>query len=166
MSDDLLLNNDDCSLLNDTFQFNLLELFPSHDDVLSLSKQVEHLSLEINTQGLKVEIERLRRRRLGTTLKQVRHETIPIRNMLTQLQHENSILKEQICTSSNTHASENTRLGMITYCCLSRLHQILISVIPHVPMSPNEHSEVSQLTYEFLRAVQLIKFSRDVGSFV
>ena len=73
----------------------------------------------------------------------MRHETTQIRNMLTQLQHENAILKEQIGASSNTFARENARLGMITHCCLSRLHQILISVIPHVPMSPGEHGEVS-----------------------
>ena len=66
---DLLLNNDDYPLLSDSFQFNPLEIFPSQDDVLSFSKQVEHLSLEINTEGLKVKIEKLKRRRLGTTIK-------------------------------------------------------------------------------------------------
>ena len=103
MNDNLLLNNEECPILADTFQFNPLDLFPSPDNVIFLSKQVEHLSLEINIQGLMVEIEKLRRRWFGTTLKQMRHETFPVRNMLTQLQHENATLKEQICASSNTN---------------------------------------------------------------
>ena len=57
MNDNLLLNNEECPILTDTFQFNPLEIFQSPEDVLSLSKQIENLSLEINTQGLKVEIE-------------------------------------------------------------------------------------------------------------
>ena len=157
MNDDLLLNNEECPSIFDSSQFNPLDIFPSTDDVLSLTKQVEHLSLEVNTQGLKAELERLKRRRLGTTLKRVRQETIPIRKMLAQAQNENTTLKEQVNATSHIHYSEQTRLGVLTHCCESRIHQILISVIPHVQLSPGEHHGISQLTYELLRAAQQIK---------
>ena len=67
MSNDLIINDDECLLLVEPLQFNPLGLFPSPDDVLSLSKEIEHLSIEVNTQGLKTEIELLKRRHLGST---------------------------------------------------------------------------------------------------
>jgi len=36
------------------------------------------------------------------------------------------------------------------------VHQMLISIIPHILMTPDEHGEVAQLTYELLQASQQI----------
>ena len=69
MSNDLIIN--ECPLLVEPFQFNPLDLFQSPGDVLSLSKRIEHLSIEVNMQEPKTEIEWLKRRRLSSTLKQV-----------------------------------------------------------------------------------------------
>ena len=166
MSNDLSLNIEECPLFFDQSQFIPLGLFPSPDDVSLLTKQVEHLNLEVSTHGLKAEIEKLKRRRLKTTLKQVRLETIPMSHILAQVQSENLTLKEQLSTSSHIHFSKRAWLGVLTHCCLSRIPQILISLIPYVPMSPGEHHEVSQLTYRLLRAAQLIKSPAADESFV
>ena len=84
----------------------------------------------------------------------MRQTTIPMQKTLAHLQHENTILKEQLSVSPNTHYSEQARLSMWTHCSISRVHQILISIIPHILMTPGEHGEVTQLTYELLRASQ------------
>jgi len=59
-----------------------LDLFPSSDDISSLTKQIEYLNIEVNTQGLKTEVERLKRHRLGTKLKQMHQTTIPMQKIL------------------------------------------------------------------------------------
>ena len=64
MNDSLLNNEDDCPLLSESLQFSPLDLLPSPDDISSLTKQIEYLNIEVNTQGLKTEVERLKRRRL------------------------------------------------------------------------------------------------------
>ena len=96
----------------------------------------------------------------------MRQNTIPVQRILSQLQNDNSTLKEQISTFSNIHASKNAQLSILIHCCFNRLHQILISVIPYINMSPGEYNEVSQLTYELLRAVQQIRSTNNVSSFV
>ena len=74
-----------------------------------------------------------------------------------QQQAENNILKEQVATLSNTLFSEIACLTARTRCYLSRLHQILIATIPYIVMPAGEHSEISQLLYELLRATQMIR---------
>ena len=93
-------------------------------------------------------------------------ETIFIRQILAQVYSENLTLKKQLSTLSHIHFSERARLGILTHFCLSRIHQILTSIIPYVPMSPGEHNEVSQLKYEFLRAAQQLKPPAADDSFV
>jgi len=44
-----------------------------------------------------------------------------------------------------------------THSCLGRIHNILIAAILHIVMSGEEHQELSQLMYELLRAIQLIR---------
>ena len=72
MNDSLLINDDECPLLSESPQFSPLDLFPSSDDISSLTKQIEFLNIEVNTQGLKTEVDRLKRRRFGANLKQMR----------------------------------------------------------------------------------------------
>ena len=113
------------------------------------------LNIEINTQGLK---------KWGWE-----NETSPFRGQpktnetvdrsvtaLTHLQQENLILKEQLSTTSNIHYSESARLNMWIHCSMSRIHQILIGIISRIRMTPNEHNEISQLTYELLRVAQQV----------
>ena len=76
---------------------------------------------------------------------------------MTQKQSENDLLREQMVTLSTTQFGELACLTQRTHCCLGRLHHILIASIPHIIMSEEEHQELSQLTYELLRAIQLIR---------
>ena len=54
---------------------------------------------------------------------------------------------------NNIYDSEIARLGTVSYRCFARLHQILITLAPYLHMPPNEHAELSQLTYELLRTI-------------
>jgi len=66
-------------------------------------------------------------------------------------------MKEQLGAFQNIYASEIARLRIWSSCCLNKIHQILISIVPYINMSPSEHHEVAQLIYELLRATQCLK---------
>lgn len=72
-----LYYSDECPLLPELAPFDTVDLFPNNDEVMGLSKMVEQLNIEVNTQNLKVELEKLKHQRLGTTLKRIRRETTP-----------------------------------------------------------------------------------------
>ena len=75
-----------------------------------------------------------------------------------QLQRDYNIMREQLGALQNIYASKVARVRVMSHCCLGRIHQILISIIPYITMSPGEHHEVSRLIYELLRAPQCLQF--------
>jgi len=85
---------------------------------------------------------------------------------MTQLQKDNNVLKEQIATLGNAYLSKIAGLTMLTNCCLSRLHQVLISIVPYIEMSVGEHHEILQLIYELLRMIHLLKSNANIESYV
>jgi len=70
-----MLSNDDANLLNEPLPFFPADLYLSTDDVLTLSKQVGQLNLDLNTQSLKIDVEKLKRQKLGNTLRQMKRES-------------------------------------------------------------------------------------------
>ena len=60
------LNGDINNLMNEPY------LFPSTDEVITLSKRIEQLNIDVNTQNLKIEVEKLKRQKLGSTLRQMK----------------------------------------------------------------------------------------------
>ena len=90
-NDETLLNHDDYLSLTEMLPLDPMDLFPTPYDVTTLSKQVEQLNIEVNTQNLKVEIEKLNRQKLGTTLKRIKKETIPIQRVLAQIRNDNHV---------------------------------------------------------------------------
>ena len=73
--------------------FDTADLFPNNDELNAFTKKVEQLYVNINTQGLKVDLEKLKRKRLGRTLKRVRQKTIPVHRIVTQLQRDCDIMR-------------------------------------------------------------------------
>ena len=126
---DELLNDDLNNLMNEPLSFLTADLFPPTNDIITISKQLEQLTIDVNTQNLKIEVERLKRQKLGRFVRQLKHESFSSRQLITQLQEENNTLKEQIATLNNTMSSEIARVTVLTHCCLGRLHHILISIV-------------------------------------
>ena len=61
-------------------------------DIVEINRKIEHLTLELNTQGLRLEIERAKRQRLLTSLRQIKHdlalpcpELMALKNELIQM---------------------------------------------------------------------------------
>jgi len=75
---DLSVNEAKLPMLDDSLNFNLTDLLASIEDTLSLNRQIEQLSVDLNTQYLQIEIEKLKRQKLKTTIRRVQQESAPI----------------------------------------------------------------------------------------
>jgi len=126
-------------------------------DVVQISQRLEQLTIEINTFNIKLELETLKRQRLRRSLKQAKTEILVLNQALTQQNYENDALKEQMATLSNTIFSELACLTQRTYCCLGKIHHLLIAAVPRIHMTEAEHNDLSQQASELLRALRLIR---------
>ena len=93
---DLPANKAKFPMLDDSLNFNLIDLFSPTEDTLSLNRQIEQLSVDLNTQHLQIEVEKLKRQKLKTTIKRVRQESVPIHQVVAQLQSNNAVMREQL----------------------------------------------------------------------
>ena len=80
-----------------------------------------------------------------------------LKEITSQQQTENNTLREQIATLNTTIFSELACLTKRTHFYLGRIHHLLIVAIPRINMTKEEHHDLSQQTYELLRALQLIR---------
>ena len=77
------LNN----LINDFTQFFPEILLPSTEDVMCLSKKIDQLTIDVNTQNLKIELETLKRRKLRSSIKQVKSEVLSLKTFCITLKY-------------------------------------------------------------------------------
>jgi len=63
---DLSVNDAELPMLDDSLNFKLTDLFPPTEDTLSFNRRIEQLSVDLNTQYLQIEIEKLK-----TTIRRV-----------------------------------------------------------------------------------------------
>jgi len=110
--DELLINDKGCPILTELLPIDSVDLFPEHDHIITLSNRVEQLSIEVNTQSLKVEIEKIKRQKFQTTLKHVKRETISTNCVMSLLQHDVALMTEQVGVINNLYASETSVWGL------------------------------------------------------
>ena len=70
--------NDECPVLPDLIPLESIDLFPSYLDITILYDRITSLSIELNTQSLRIEIEKTKRQKLNMMMKRNRHERILI----------------------------------------------------------------------------------------
>ena len=112
----LLLNDEGCQILIDIIPLGPVDLFPTYNYIAALNKQIGKLEIDINTQSLRLEVERVKLQKLQMMFKYVKHERIPTNNIQKQLE-----------TMNNIYASKIARLSTVFHRCFSRLHQILFN---------------------------------------
>ena len=115
------------------------------------------LKIDINTQSLRIEIESAKRQRLNSSLKKVKQDIISPCQECTQLRYELDALKRYMGETHHNHGSRVARVSSVAFRCLSRVHQLLITFTPFIPMTAEAHAEISQLNYELYRSVEQIK---------
>jgi len=141
-------------MYEEAFQIDDLLLPMPHPDHAELSRKIESLTVELNTHGLRLEIEKTKRQRLQATVRQLRRDmTLPssdiqiIRSELIQLRDQQTSVNYQL-------DNENARTNTLSFRSLSRIGQILSTLIPSSLLSPETSSELTILLRELNNTIQ------------
>ena len=79
------------------------ELLPSPtEDFICLSNMIDQLTIDVNAQNLKIELEVLKRNKLRRSVKQLKSEISTLKQIITQKQSKNDQLREQMATLNTT----------------------------------------------------------------
>jgi len=141
-------------IYDEVFQIEDLLTPVSHPDVIELKRKLDLLTVEINTQGLRLEVEKSKRQRLQATVRQLRRDlSLPcpdiqiLRNELTQLREYQNSINYQL-------DNENARTNTLSFRSLSRIGQILTTFIPsNFPLSES-NSEIEVLLQELHNTIR------------
>ena len=129
-------------------------LFPTHQDLTQITERIGHIDISLNTQDLRIELERMKRRKLRTSINNIRKEILPHNNAVAQLQHDLMILQESMGALEMRHNHEMARISALTYRSLARAHHLFVAILPHLIMPPDNHFEAVQLANELIRTIQ------------
>jgi len=128
----------------------LITMLPS--ELKAINDRIERLEMALSTQTLRLELERAKRQKLGSLVKQRRHET-PVTHL--------EALKQSIETNHMYQETINYQLGgsidhlsTVMFRCLSRTQQLLSYAFPCIPITPSDHPDVTCLLEEIGRTLQ------------
>jgi len=124
----------------------------AHPDIIALNRRLDLLSLETNTQGLRIAVERAKRQKLHATIRQVRQDMSLSCPDIVTIRHDLETMREHQNAVNYQLDGETTRINTLTFRCLSRMHQIMALLIPCVTM-PSGY-EFYQMLQELARTLQ------------
>ena len=102
--------------------FQLSDLTVVHPDLVALNKRLDHLTLETNTQGLRIAVERAKRQKFQAIIRQVRQDiSIPCPD-IAMMKHDLMAIREHQNAINYQLDSETARASTLTFRCLSRIH--------------------------------------------
>ena len=130
---DLFLEELNFLLFPEPFPIDPPNFLTPFNEIISLIKQVESLSIDIHTQSLPIEVEWVKRQKLSSTLKRVKREIILSHHLLTQAQYDITMHCKELQDLKIKHEDEVARLRSLTYRGFFRLDKILIAVTPMWP---------------------------------
>jgi len=164
-----MYESDFVNLINDPFLPNLLpeEPMPSEslplDDLMTMMPQLEmtdlsckldSLTIDANTHGLRIEIERSKRQRLQNTVKHLRRDLSVANDDITILKNEVAQLRDQQNVVNFQLSNESVRTNTLAFRSLSRISQIL-ALGPNNPQSFENNTELEILLQELDSTVRL-----------
>ena len=103
------------SFLRDIFPMEPPRSMPSYLDLATLNSQIEHLSLTVNTQSFRIEVERAKRQKMRSTIKQLRQEMNNPCPEIASLKQEVSTIYENQNTNSYYLDGELTRINFMSF---------------------------------------------------
>jgi len=141
-------------LPDDLFQLNDLTATIVHPDLDALNRRLDHLSLETNTQGLRIAVERAKCQKLQASVRQVRQDmSIPCPDIV-MIKHNLEAMRENQNAINYQLDGEIARTSTLTFRCLSRIHQIMAALVPCVTMPSEDNYELRLMLQELNLTIQ------------
>ena len=108
---------------------------PSANDYHSLSSQMDQISVDMNSQHLRSKLEKCKRQRLSSTIRNIEREIATLTSIINQTQTSIAKLNQQIESLQLARNGDLAQLTTVTHRCLSRMHNVLITIILYIIMS-------------------------------
>ena len=141
-------------LPSDLFRFDDIVTPMTQADVTALNQKLDNLSLESNTHGLRLAVERAKRQRLHATVRQVRQDLFTPCPDAVKLRNDMEVMRDHQNTVNFQLDGETARISTLTFRSLPRIYQLLAAIVPGVSLSPEDNPEVGVLMQELNRTIQ------------
>ena len=140
----------------------LIKILPS--ELKAINARIEQLEVALNTQSLRIEVERAKRQKLRIAMKQRRHEIPALRpEALKQLIDANFMHQDAV---NYQLGGDIDWLNTLAFRCLSRMQQLMSFVLPCILVTPGDHPDVTRLLEEIGRTLQQLCIHRQTTSYV
>ena len=113
------------------FPLDDLMMFPPQPEITDLTRKFELLTVDANTHGLRIEIERSKRQRLQATVRQLRQDLSIANADIAMIKHEITQLRDHQNSINYQLDSENARTNTLSFRSLSRVSQLLLALVPN-----------------------------------
>jgi len=170
MFDDLINGPDLPDLFNDEFltlnttpvDETLITMLPA--ELKAMNDRIERLEIALNTQTLRLELERSKRQKLALMVKQRRHETpVTQSDALQKLVDVNYQHQEEI---NYQIGGSVDHLSTVMFRCLSRTQQLLSFVFPCIPITPSDQPDVACLLEEIGRTLRQLGVHHPTNTYI
>ena len=136
------------NFIDELIPINDPEIVSLRNDIAALTTRIEQLTIDNNTQSLRIEVERVKRRKLHSSFRQLKH-ILPLPcSEVTSLRQDTENDRSAQHSINYQFGGEIDRLNTLSFRCFSRIHQLMNSMVPYLVMPPNEYSEMMQMLYE------------------
>jgi len=136
------------------FRLNDFSMPLMHPDIAELTRKLEHLTLESNTQGLRLEVEKAKRQRLQASMRQIKSNLALSCPEIVALRTELQCLRDRQNEINYCLDNENVKTNTLSFRCLSRVCQILATMIPRASLPTDPSPEVQILLGELTNIIQ------------
>jgi len=140
----------------------LIRMLPS--ELKAINARIDRLETALNTQTLRLELERAKRQKLRIAMKQHRHETPAFHPEAQKQLIETNLMRQEAINYQL--GGDIDRLNTLAFRCLSRMQQLMSFVLPCVLVTPNDYPDVTCLLEEIGRTLQQLCVHRQPVPYV
>ena len=148
---------DDVMLCPELFPIEPRNMNSTTSEMAALSLQMEKMTIEAHTQKLRQLIERTKRHRVESTMKKVKKDVVTHKQLLHHLQQGDAARQKQLIVMRQQYENKLIRVSTTAYRGLARVHPLLITFTPYIPMTVEPHTELSHLNYELYRTLDQLR---------
>ena len=123
-------------------------------DLADWGRKLDLLTVECNTLNLRLEIEKAKRQRLQSTVRQLKRETLPPCPDMLTVKKELDEFREQQNTTNYMLDGENARTNTLAFRSISRICQLVTIMMQGTYVTPEAIDEANTLLHELALTIQ------------
>ena len=135
-------------MFSDLLPVDGLAMPAPYPDFAEWGRKIDNLIIECNTLNLRLEVEKSKRQRLQSTVRQIKRDMVIPCPDLTSIQRDFDRFKEQQNTANYIMDGENARTNTLAFRSISRICQFLTTMLTGASSFPDATDELNVLLHE------------------